>query len=89
MRVHVRILGRVQGVGYRYATQHEAKRCGVHGWVRNCADGAVEAEFVGDRATLEAMLAWYDHGPALARVTSVESDWLEDDVDYPSFTVRA
>ncbi len=89
MRVHARIRGRVQGVGFRYATHREAERLGVRGWVRNCPDGAVEAEFAGDRAALESMLAWCDKGPALARVTDVEAIWSDDETDYDSFTVRA
>jgi acylphosphatase len=59
------------------------------GWVRNAADGSVEAEFAGDRALLESMIAWCEQGPALARVTRVDADWLEDGADYSSFTVRA
>lgn len=88
MRVHVRIRGRVQGVGYRYATHREAERLGITGWVRNCPDGSVEAEFAGDRATLESMLAWCERGPALARVSDVDTEWRDKDADYPSFTVR-
>ena len=41
--VHVIVSGRVQGVGYRAFTEREAKRTGLDGWVRNRADGAVEA----------------------------------------------
>lgn len=89
MRVHVRIEGRVQGVGYRYATQDQAERLSVTGWVRNCADGAVEAEFAGDRDSLDAMITWCEQGPALARVARVEADWFEDNIQHSSFTVRA
>ena len=78
----------MQGVGYRYATRHEAERHGITGWVRNCLDGAVEAEFAGERVRLESMLVWCEHGPALARVTNVDVDWLDEEVNYPSFTVR-
>lgn len=88
MRVRVRIQGRVQGVGFRYATRREAERNGLTGWARNCPDGAVEAEFSGDRATLESMLAWCGHGPALARVDQVDAEWIDDESDYASFTIR-
>ena len=89
MRVRLRIQGRVQGVGYRYATHREAERRGVTGWVRNSPDGSVDAEFCGDRSALESMLAWCAHGPALARVNKVDTEWLDDETDYASFTIRA
>lgn len=89
MQLHTRIHGRVQGVGFRYATHREAERLGLTGWVRNCPDGTVEARFAGDRSTLESMLAWCNEGPALARVTDVEAEWIDGEADYDSFAVRA
>ena len=40
--LHLRIAGRVQGVGYRYALGAEAQAGGINGWVRNRRDGTVE-----------------------------------------------
>jgi len=65
----VRVEGRVQGVCFRHYTQLEANRLGINGWVRNCADGSVEALICGDEAQLEAMLAWLKHGPSSAVVS--------------------
>jgi acylphosphatase len=75
VRAHVTISGRVQGVAYRIETQWAAERIGVRGWVRNRADGSVEAVFEGERAKVEEMLAWCRRGPALARVTAVDVIW--------------
>ncbi|HET9821037.1 MAG TPA: acylphosphatase [Burkholderiaceae bacterium] len=66
-----RIEGRVQGVGYRESCRREADRLGVRGWVRNRADGSVEALMVGDEAALAALTVWLQHGPPSARVTRV------------------
>ncbi|WP_156366529.1 acylphosphatase [Microbacterium sp. No. 7] len=70
-RVHVTVEGRVQGVGYRYATRSEALRIGVTGWVRNLADGRVEAEIEGTDAQVDELLTWMRTGPAWARVHAI------------------
>ena len=68
---HLLIAGRVQGVGYRAWTDAEASRRGIDGWVRNCADGAVEAVLAGDAQAVQDMIAACGRGPYFARVDSV------------------
>ncbi|MBF0248463.1 MAG: acylphosphatase [Alphaproteobacteria bacterium] len=70
--VHVLIRGRVQGVWYRAWTSKTAEGLGLSGWVRNRADGSVEAIFSGPAPRVEAMLAECRKGPPLARVDAVE-----------------
>jgi acylphosphatase len=70
--VHVRISGRVQGVGFRDWTERKAAALGLSGWVRNRADGSVEAVFSGPAETVDAMLAACREGPRLARVQAVD-----------------
>jgi acylphosphatase len=70
--VHLTIRGRVQAVGYRAWAVEAARRLGLDGWVRNRADGTVEAVAAGDAAAVEAFVAACRSGPALARVTGVE-----------------
>ncbi len=70
--VHVRIEGRVQGVGFRAWTEHFATGLGLTGWVRNRADGSVEAVFQGEADKVVDMLARCESGPQGARVTKVE-----------------
>jgi acylphosphatase len=72
-RLRVRIRGVVQGVGFRWATQREAERLGLSGWVRNLFDGTVECEIEGPAAEVERMLDWLGHGPDTARVDAVEA----------------
>ncbi len=72
MAKHLRITGRVQGVGFRHSMWRKALQLGVNGWVRNCRDGSVEAMVDGDDAALQAIIAWAKVGPSAARVESVE-----------------
>jgi acylphosphatase len=67
--VHVR--GRVQGVGFRWHTRAEARALGVTGWVKNLADGGVEAWLEGPPASVEALIAWLQRGPSGASVEDV------------------
>ncbi len=69
-RVHVH--GRVQGVWFRGSTQQRARALGLAGWVRNCADGSVEAVFEGSAEAVAAAIAFCGDGPPAARVARVE-----------------
>ncbi len=66
------IFGRVQGVWYRGTTEKTAKKLNLQGWVRNRADGSVEALFQGHPETVKKMLAWCHKGPIAARVDRVD-----------------
>lgn len=81
------ITGHVQGVGFRYAMQHEAARLGVRGWVRNRADGSVEAMLQGPKGAVQALTAWARRGPPGARVAGVEMSEGERS-DYATFELR-
>jgi acylphosphatase len=70
--VRVTISGRVQGVGYRAWTHTAAQKRGVTGWVRNLADGRVEAVFQGPSDAVALLCEDCRRGPASAHVTNVE-----------------
>jgi acylphosphatase len=71
MTRHLFIEGLVQGVGYRAAMRAEAQRLGLTGWVRNRAEGGVEAIVQGRAEALEHLIAWAHRGPPAARVGAV------------------
>lgn len=71
-RVHLVAHGMVQGVFFRTSTQEEAQRRGVAGWVRNTAEGTVEAELEGAPDDVEAVVAFVRDGPGAATVEQVE-----------------
>ena len=78
-RVRLRITGRVQGVGYRAWMMQQARALGLRGWVRNRADGSVEALVIGDDDAVERMIEVSRQGPLGARVTEVSVSEAEDD----------
>jgi acylphosphatase len=65
------IRGRVQGVGYRAWVEHQARRLGLQGWVRNRRDGSVEALFAGTEEIVTNMIAACRRGPPSAQVDGV------------------
>ena len=72
---------------FRDQCQQEARTLNVSGFVRNRADGSVEAEFEGPEAAVERMVAWCHDGPPRARVDAVNSERIAT-VGEPGFRVR-
>jgi acylphosphatase len=79
----VRVSGRVQGVGYRDACVDHADAIGVAGWVRNRADGSVEAMLQGHADRVARMRDWLRRGPPAASVRDLEVTRLE--APFPRF----
>jgi acylphosphatase len=67
-----RVSGRVQGVYYRASAAAEGKRLGLRGWALNLPDGNVEVLACGTARRVAEFAEWLQHGPRLAKVTSVE-----------------
>lgn len=87
-RVHLLISGRVQGVFFRASTEAVARELGLTGWVRNLADGRVEAWAEGPREALDRLVAWCHQGPPHARVEGVEVSWGEPTGQFEAFGQR-
>ena len=87
--VHIRVKGRVQGVGYRNWTYSQAKFLKLTGWVRNVPEGDVEIEAEGAEGSLQSLLTFLKTGPALAKVTAVEAQWTASSKSqYHDFQIR-
>jgi acylphosphatase len=88
VRARVIVAGRVQGVFFRDSTRRRAQELGLGGWVRNLPDLRVEAVFEGERAHVEAAVAFVREGPRLARVTDVEVSWERPRGEPAAFEIR-
>ena len=83
----IRVIGRVQGVGFRDGLGAEARRHGVAGWVRNRSDGSVQALLQGGLEAVDHVVEWARRGPPGARVSELRTEPLpgEFDRDYEGF----
>ena len=86
MCVHCFVSGLVQGVWFRAATEEQATRLGLTGWVRNLPDGRVEVLGCGVRKNVLVLCEWLKQGPARAKVSEVTVEELEWK-DYGQFAI--
>ncbi|MEW6165230.1 MAG: acylphosphatase [Pseudomonadota bacterium] len=84
---HLVITGKVQGVWYRAGMAQEAQALGVTGWVRNRADGSVEAMVAGTAEQVAAIMNWARRGPPNAVVEHVAVELGSG--EYSGFEQRA
>lgn len=70
--LHVRISGRVQGVGFRWFVREEARRLGLSGWVTNLPSGDVVVVAGGEPSSLERLRTALGVGPTGALVSVVD-----------------
>ena len=82
--IHLKIVGRVQGVGFRWFVRERAVALGLAGWVRNTRQGDVELVARGDERSLAYLEDSVAEGPEGATVTAVHREPIARDVSYPS-----
>lgn len=82
------IAGRVQGVGFRLFAEAAAAREGVHGWVRNLADGSVEVMVEGEEASVDRIESVLRRGPSFARVERFDVEDHAPTGRAPGFEIR-
>lgn len=86
-RAHVFVSGRVQGVFFRDHTRRWASSLGLSGWVRNLADGRVEALAEGEKEKIESLIGKLREGPPLSWVENVATEWEEYTGEFSGFRI--
>lgn len=84
---HLLILGKVQGVFYRSGAKTVAEELEIAGWVRNTAEGNVEAVVTGKEDQLLKFISWCRKGPSKAVVTEVRVSELEE-MKFSGFVIK-
>jgi len=89
VRARILVSGVVQGVYFRAYARKEAQRQGIHGWVRNRANGTVEAVVEGEESAVQRFIAWCHHGPPSAAVTEVQVVWEPYRGEFRGFAIQS
>ena len=81
------IHGRVQGVGFRYFVEREARQLGLSGYARNLDDGRVEVYAAGPAEKIAQLAGLLRVGPRWADVRGVEEHEAALE-EYDGFDIR-
>ncbi len=84
---HIIVKGLVQGVGFRWFVEWEAKQLGLNGYVKNLFNGDVEVEVEGERGLIEDLIKQLRVGNRSSRVTDVQVSWQEYRNKYSNFRI--
>jgi acylphosphatase len=87
-RIHLRILGQVQGVGFRYGTEHAAKALGIKGWVRNLPGSEVETVAEGEDDAINEFIKYCNQGPHGAVVHNIKIEEEKYQNEFKDFEIK-
>ena len=87
-RFAIVVIGRVQGVGFRFFTKETADMYGITGWVRNCFNGSVEIEAQGKTELLKHFFREINKGPLFGHVSEVKKKEIKLIIDDATFVIR-
>ena len=89
VQFEIKITGSVQGVGFRYYAQKQARILNLNGWVRNTVDGGVLTIVQGEKAAIDTFIDYLWVGPPLSRVKNITTAEMQVIHEYTDFEVRS
>ena len=75
VQAHIIVSGLVQGVGYRFFVQRQARHLNLKGWVKNLYSGEVEILVEGNRCRVEMLIDALRTGNSDASVRNIQLNW--------------
>lgn len=87
-RLQIKVLGKVQGVAFRFSAKVVADSLNLCGYAENFDDGSVEIVVEGDEYALKTFSKWCTRGPLLADVRGLHIDWQDYQGAFDRFVVK-
>ena len=87
-RVHIIVIGKLQGVFFRASTHHTAEKLNIKGWVKNLDDGSVEIVAEGVKENLRKFISWCNEGSEKAKVTEIKIKNLPSTGEFTHFYIK-
>ena len=87
MKKHIIIIGKVQGVGFRYWLYEAAIQKNIYGWVKNKVSGEVEALLVGNDVDINNLIQMCKKGSPLSKVTKIKVQNYQEEFTKESFNI--
>lgn len=88
VQYEIKVIGRVQGVGFRYYAQKHAQLFQLKGWVRNSADGSVVLMVQGEKVVIDTFIDYLRIGPTMSRVTNIVAAPVQLVESFIDFRIR-
>ena len=88
IRVELKVVGKVQKVGFRWCSQKAAGRIGLSGFCQNLADGSVQIQVQGNEEDVNRFISWAYHGVPDAAVDRVDTLPIEVVAEETEFIIR-
>ncbi len=87
IRANIIVKGRVQGVGFRYFTQKEARSLGLKGSVTNLFNGDVKVVVEGNKSAVFSLVKNLRIGPRFSSVQDVQIDFIDFQGEFDDFKI--